>query len=211
MTLTPPYALQDDPGIRPLADQRPNILSAGYIRSKNYSAGATGWNIDSAGNAEFNNITVRGTVAASTITGSTITGGLFRTAASGRRVEMNSVTAVGNVTFYSGDANESVAATVGASTSGTQLTFSMDGPVRSGAGQARILMESPFTVGGTDSLLSLDGDTIVIGSGTTKLAFFNGTPGGNALVVTGSRGGNAALTSLLTALATYGLVVDLST
>lgn len=33
-----------------------------YIRSNNYVPGQTGWNIDKGGNAEFNNITFRGTI-----------------------------------------------------------------------------------------------------------------------------------------------------
>ncbi len=38
--------------------------ASGAIRSSNYSAGTSGWNIDGAGNAEFNAVTVRGTLAA---------------------------------------------------------------------------------------------------------------------------------------------------
>jgi len=44
-----------------------------YIESTNYSAGSTGWRIDNDGNAEFNNVTVRGTIYAS---GGEISGGL---------------------------------------------------------------------------------------------------------------------------------------
>lgn len=36
--------------------------TAGTIRSDNYSAGSAGWQIDSDGNAEFNNIVARGTI-----------------------------------------------------------------------------------------------------------------------------------------------------
>ena len=47
-----------------------------FIRSSNWKPGKQGFNIDGrTGNAEFNNVTVRGTVAASNIIGSTITGG----------------------------------------------------------------------------------------------------------------------------------------
>lgn len=42
------------------------------IRSSNYAPGSAGWQIDGAGNAELNNVTVRGTVASSTISSSTI-------------------------------------------------------------------------------------------------------------------------------------------
>jgi hypothetical protein len=43
------------------------------IKSGNYSAGSAGWQIKANGDAEFNNVTVRGTIAASTIaSGSTV-------------------------------------------------------------------------------------------------------------------------------------------
>lgn len=41
------------------------INSSGEIYSTNYSAGSAGWCINGSGNAEFNNVTVRGTVCAS--------------------------------------------------------------------------------------------------------------------------------------------------
>lgn len=47
----------------------------GVIQSDNYVAGKTGWQINHKGEAEFNNVTVRGTVDGSTIKGSTISGG----------------------------------------------------------------------------------------------------------------------------------------
>ena len=47
---------------------------SGSIQSADYSSGSAGWLINSAGNAEFNNVTVRGTLAACTVgTGQTIT------------------------------------------------------------------------------------------------------------------------------------------
>ena len=48
---------------------------------------------------------------------------------------------------------------------------------------------------------------LVADAGASTLAFFN-QPGGTRPTVTGSRGGNAALTSLMTALAGLGLVED---
>ena len=47
---------------------------SGSIQSADYSAGSAGWKIDGTGSAEFNNVTVRGTLAACTIgTGQTMT------------------------------------------------------------------------------------------------------------------------------------------
>ncbi|MGH8429006.1 MAG: phage tail tip fiber protein, partial [Solimonas sp.] len=48
---------------------------AQQIQSTNYAGGSAGWAINKNGSAEFNNITVRGTVASSNIVGSSISGG----------------------------------------------------------------------------------------------------------------------------------------
>jgi len=61
---------------------------------------------------------------------------------------------------------------------------------------------------------STSGDVIVLSSGGTKIlgniGFYNTTPIAKQ-TVTGSRGGNAALASLLTALASHGLITNSST
>ena len=61
---------------------------------------------------------------------------------------------------------------------------------------------------------STSGDVIVLSSGGTKIlgnvGFYNTTPIAKQ-TVTGSRGGNAALASLLTALASHGLITDSTT
>jgi hypothetical protein len=60
------------------------ITNPGDIASVNYSAGALGWKIGGDGDAEFNNVTVRGSIDASNITGSVsiITGGAITGGAS---------------------------------------------------------------------------------------------------------------------------------
>jgi len=73
------------------------IGSGGYIKSANYSAGSAGFIIKGSGDAEFNDVTVRGAIVSQTgsqlnadyITAGTLTGILVRTASSGRRVELN--------------------------------------------------------------------------------------------------------------------------
>lgn len=52
---------------------------------------------------------------------------------------------------------------------------------------------------------------IAIGKPIDSIGFFTGSGGVTKRTVTGSRGGNVALTSLLTALAQYGLIVNSST
>lgn len=46
-----------------------------FITSDNFVTGTSGWAIDGDGNAEFNDVTVRGAVEASTVSGSDISGG----------------------------------------------------------------------------------------------------------------------------------------
>jgi len=81
------------------------IGSGGYIKSSNYSAGSSGFIIYGNGNAEFNDVMVRGTVhsdSSSTIYGTpnlssgTITASIVRTASSGNRAEMNPSGAYGH-------------------------------------------------------------------------------------------------------------------
>lgn len=67
------------------------------ISSANYSAGVSGWQVDGDGNAEFNDVTVRGTIYAEAgelqdldITGTLTMGtdGVLRTGTSGGRIEL---------------------------------------------------------------------------------------------------------------------------
>lgn len=68
------------------------IVVSGSIESDNYSPGSAGWRIEGDGDAEFNDVTVRGTIhaQAGTITGvlSLSGSGRIRTATSGRRLEI---------------------------------------------------------------------------------------------------------------------------
>jgi len=71
-----------------------SIAVGQHIQSTGYVSGSAGWRIDGGGNAEFSNVTVRGTVVGSTITGGTITGSVItgatvQTAASGQRIQMD--------------------------------------------------------------------------------------------------------------------------
>lgn len=59
------------------------------------------------------------------------------------------------------------------------------------------------------AMYAADGGDVALCSPTDKLAIF-GSGGATRQTVTGSRGGNAALASLLTALAAYGIIIDSS-
>lgn len=67
-----------------------------YIRSNNYVAGVSGWNIDSSGTAEFSNAVIRGStftgsLASTTIVGGTITGAFYQSAASTPKTTISTV------------------------------------------------------------------------------------------------------------------------
>lgn len=71
-------------------------LQAGQeIGSANFSSGSAGWQIDGDGNAEFNDVTVRGTLEAS----------LFRTASSGARLEIDGADGDKFVSMYDSGGN----------------------------------------------------------------------------------------------------------
>lgn len=99
-----------------------------FIQSTAYTSGASGWRINADGSAEFNSVTVRGTVASSNITGSTITGGtitgsVFQTATgSVQRVVINEA---GNneARFYGdrGDGTVEQLAAIGLTASGSDF------------------------------------------------------------------------------------------
>lgn len=60
-----------------------------WIRSSNWNPGSDGWAIDGDGNAEFNDVTIRGSsVIDGSLTGTQITSNFFRTGTSGSRIEM---------------------------------------------------------------------------------------------------------------------------
>lgn len=61
--------------------------------------------------------------------------------------------------------------------------------------------------GGSNALLNASGTTLTLGAAGSTLKFFGGT-GSTKPTISGSRGGNAALASLLTAGATLGLWTD---
>jgi len=76
-----------------------NLDTGGSVKSDNYVAGTTGWQIDHDGSAEFSNVTVRGVVEAATgtIGGWTIAAGLLSVGGVGMRPA--------DYPFFAGNAN----------------------------------------------------------------------------------------------------------
>lgn len=70
------------------------LISSGGLRSSNYSSGVSGWAINSAGNAEFNNVTIRGDLRSSSL----YTGSIIKDSTSGQQIL--SVAGTGTVQSY---------------------------------------------------------------------------------------------------------------
>lgn len=121
-----------------------------YIRSSNYAAGSSGWNIDSNGNAEFNDVTVRGTVTSSTVVGSKIS-----TSSSGNRVELDGTRVSGSesIRFYAGSESRTVAASIRALTDG-MLRISAAGSSAAGTNYGKVDIQASrgFTVNGNGAI-----------------------------------------------------------
>jgi hypothetical protein len=65
-------------------------INGGYIQSSSFITGLSGWNIDGAGNAEFNSITVRnGSIISPTVTSATFTNSLVINSTIGIRRSVN--------------------------------------------------------------------------------------------------------------------------
>ena len=93
------------------------ILAADLV-SDNYVQGSSGWMINRAtGDVEFNNAVFRGRVEASVVVG-----GIIKTAASGNRVELNGLTNVDSILFYTGDAAEGGRSSISSVVNGSGAT-----------------------------------------------------------------------------------------
>lgn len=93
---------------------------------------------------------------------------------------------------------------------GTMASGSMTTAVQVGHNGSTGFIQSYNNVAGVFSPLALGGSAISVGNSGQQVGFMGATPVSRP-TVTGSRGGNAALASLLTALAALGLVTDSST
>lgn len=134
----------------------------------------------------------------------TLTAGVNSTQLTGLLISMtpnpNSKTGVTNVGLQVGSYNGS-----GSDTSYGAL---IAGPTTGGTNNYTLYLLAPSGGSTTNRGFHNEGAALVNGS-ATSLGFFGTSPAAKQ-TITGSRGGNAALTSLLSALAAYGIVTDSS-
>jgi hypothetical protein len=238
------------------------------LESDDYAAGSAGWQISrDSGDAEFNNVTIRGDVILNA-------GSVFKSDDSGNRIEIAGVDP-DSIAFYSGDADETYGGLLQVFPVGSgvarSLRVALSSPSVTGVNTAMSLTltdasvddtsdepQAIFAYSGTSSLdpsvsfqngiqVQFDVDAALgvsrpagsfindidsgywwvaadewaMGAGgveafriketgsASQLGFHATTPIGKP-TVSGSRGGNAALASLLTELANYGLITDSS-
>lgn len=145
------------------------VGGAGTVGSANYSAGTAGWQIEGDGSAEFNDVTVRGTLGANLITGDlTLSGGSFKTAASGQRIEID---ASNFIEFYSGHADETDAGYIladdGVIAAGDIGKLHIVSPAMNSQSTVSIRMTSEVDAGASnaseDTTLLLNAQTVEIG------------------------------------------------
>lgn len=118
----------------------------------------------------------------------------------------NTFASTATIDIFSGGPIEINAGTTLALTSDSSMSINSTGGMTIQANSGGLSIEA--LTGGT---LTLNGADIDVGvSNLNNISFYGGT-GSTQPTITGSRGGNAALASLLTALATLGLIVDSST
>jgi hypothetical protein len=130
------------------------VLIIERIESQNYDPGVAGWTIEADGDAEFNDVVVRGSL---------ITG-----VAPGERIEINGTAFPNDIAFYTGDSDERVPARLNTGPSGgTHLSMRFEGPESFEAADgnhAIIEMESSVGAPGTSSL-GVDSDVIRLTAG----------------------------------------------
>jgi hypothetical protein len=127
-----------------------NGIVSGYVKSDNYVAGSTGWSIKGDGSAEFNNVTVRGFISATsgTVGGFTINATSLQDIA-GMVGLSSAVTAGDDIRFWAGSATPSAApfsvteAGVLKATSGTVGGFTLGSTaLTAGTGATRIQLDT---------------------------------------------------------------------
>lgn len=134
----PPYSL---PPLTPQVGTFDNVIGgAGAMQSANYVTGATGWTINGDGSAEFNNVTVRGTLIAGKIDiPDTTTAASFHVDATGRMWSGANASNFATAPF-SVDASGNVSTTT--VTAAGNITLTGSGAFRTAASGIRIEMTS---------------------------------------------------------------------
>jgi hypothetical protein len=124
-----------------------------------------------------------------------------------------SIASAGNIVTTAGafvGTNVSAGVILGATTGGSGTPYVRFHP--SGHVGHDVEMLSTGGTGATDGTLEINCAFLFVPQLTaTSLGLWGANPPGAKPVVSGAKGGNAALASLLTALAAYGLVTDNST
>ncbi len=160
--------------------------SGSDLVSSNYVAATSGWQIEGNGNAEFNNITVRGTIYATAgeIGGLDIvnnltleTGGVIRTNATGQRIEITN-TVTDGIRLYSGNGSETSAGLVVANESASRPRTRIASPTYSGSNFNTIDLYSGYTTNDIHilandydiSLQAVSGDINLTAGGAVRLA-----------------------------------------
>ncbi len=117
------------------------------IQSPNFVTTVSGWSINIDGSAEFNNVAIRGTLTVtgpSTLAGTlTMSGGacILTAAAPAQRISICS-SPQNQISFFSGDATETIAGSLSITVSGGVAQLSLANPQMNTGGTSSLLMQS---------------------------------------------------------------------
>lgn len=146
------------------------VLIIERIESQNYSPGTSGWAIEADGDAEFNDVTVRGSL---------ITG-----VAPNARIEINGTAHPNDIAFYTGDSDERLPAILDTSPpGGSHISFRIEGPeaeIAADGNHVQIELDSSTNDGScalgvdADRIRLTAGDNITIEGSTLELTDFDG-------------------------------------
>lgn len=183
-----------------------STITGGNIAASTITAGLLSVSTLDAISANLGTITA-GSITGVTITGTTITGGTIQTSTTNKRVLLSSTN--NDIEFFDSSGTQS-GFIYGNSTS---ISINCGNPASSSSQVSLSGGSIVIFTTATGGTISLGSDTNVTGNLTqtgSKIGFYSATAVTQP-TVTGSRAGNAALASLLTKLATLGLIVDSST
>jgi len=140
------------------------VLVIERIESQNYVPGASGWDIEADGSAEFNNVTVRGKL----ITGADGT----------QHIEINGSDAPQGVAFFTGDAAETFPGVIQPQADSSELTVTHSSPLVTGHAGASLVLATGKTGADPDRLdagaqsVSISGtDDVTLSGGGTTVVF----------------------------------------
>jgi len=136
------------------------VLIIERVQSQNYAAGSAGWAIDADGDAEFNNVVVRGTL----ITGPDGT----------QHIAVNGSDAPQGIAFYTGEPDETFPGVIQPDFDASELEVTYSSPLVAGHGGASLILATGRTGADLDRI-SLEAQSIDAAADVVEIDAAGGT------------------------------------